>query len=127
MNNKNDSTWVDTLPVVGTQCEKCMQGYLVDATFMSKKGVKWEKVFCPSCKHSWLKSQSKRKGGSSPLREGDQGAQILQGQDKILAAIKIVNENIKVALGVNKQPKQPELSDRNDDGTPVIPIVEDER
>ena len=121
MDNKNDSTWVDTLPIIGTQCEKCMQGYLVDATFMSKKGVKWEKVRCPACKHSWLKSQSKRKSESSPLREGDQGAQILQGIDDIKAGIKVINENIKVIFGGKKEYT---LEDRDKDG---IPIVEDER
>ncbi|MHA1400070.1 MAG: hypothetical protein ACTSQE_06960 [Candidatus Heimdallarchaeaceae archaeon] len=44
------------LPVIGTQCLKCRQGYIVAHQFTSKKGELFTGVKCDSCNYSWIKS-----------------------------------------------------------------------
>ena len=105
MENKFPPTdWVKELPTIGSQCPKCTTGYLTDSSFTAKNGKSYEKVSCPACKYAWIKSQFKEGSKrATPMREGDQGAQILQGIDDIKAGIKVINDNIKTIFSGKKE------------------------
>ena len=76
-----NTKWVKELPETGKLCPVCGEGILVDNSFTSKKGVKYESVKCNKCGMKWIKSKPRPKNGKI---------------DKVLEALKIVNENIKV-------------------------------
>lgn len=44
------------LPVIGTQCPKCKQGFIKTHQFTSKKGELFTGVKCDTCNYSWIKS-----------------------------------------------------------------------
>ena len=44
------------LPVIGVQCPKCKQGFIVTHQFYSKKKELFTGVKCDTCNYSWIKS-----------------------------------------------------------------------
>jgi len=46
--------FTDKQPLVGTECPKCLKGFIEGNDFTDKKGVKWYSVKCETCKVKWM-------------------------------------------------------------------------
>jgi len=116
-------SWLQALeiPPEGAECPKCNEGFL-------KKSQYWEGVYCPSCNWKFRLSkfppkEKKQIKTETPLKEQDQGEQILKGLREIY--IKLNALEVKL-VALNETLKRFESEDKvifypkNQDNTGIL-------